>query len=205
MTAEKNVFMSACRPNWSKFFVSKNLSPKKVFNVTTCSAPKILFINTPVTASAKCLALWLQSHCYHDAKMLIVSGQTVISQPIVVGGVEAVTTAASEVTTQSVDAVAVAEEGTAIVSAEDGKQLVPIGDGQYVELPEGYTLIQTEDGYIIGQPGATFVQVGTMDNVLSTFINCYLFLHFSNIEWRSGWSVCFECSKLPVQTLTAFF
>ena len=51
------------------------------------------------------------------------------------------------------------EEGAAIVQAEDGKQLVSIGDGQYVELPEGYTLIQTDEGYIIGQPGATFVQV----------------------------------------------
>uniref|UniRef100_H2YZI1 Uncharacterized protein n=1 Tax=Ciona savignyi TaxID=51511 RepID=H2YZI1_CIOSA len=47
-----------------------------------------------------------------------------------------------------------------LVSAEEGKQLVSIGDGQYVELPEGYTLIQTDDGYIIGQPGATFVQGG---------------------------------------------
>ena len=40
-----------------------------------------------------------------------------------------------------------------------GKQLVSIGDGQYFELPEGYTLIQTDEGYIIGQPGSTFVQV----------------------------------------------
>lgn len=36
---------------------------------------------------------------------------------------------------------------------------MPIGDGQYVELPEGYSLIQTDEGYIIGQPGSTFTQV----------------------------------------------
>ena len=48
-----------------------------------------------------------------------------------------------------------------------GKQLVSIGDGQYFELPEGYTLIQTDEGYIIGQPGSTFVQVF-----------CYLFTKF---------------------------
>ena len=59
-----------------------------------------------------------------------------------------------------------AEEGATIVQAEDGKQLVSIGDGQYVELPEGYTLIQTDEGYIIGQPGATFVQVGLNLNSL---------------------------------------
>ncbi len=50
------------------------------------------------------------------------------------------------------------EDGS-IMTAEEGKQLVSIGDGQYFELPEGYTLIQTDEGYIIGQPGATFVQV----------------------------------------------
>ena len=52
-----------------------------------------------------------------------------------------------------------AEQGATLLQAEDGKQLVSIGDGQYVELPEGYTLIQTDEGYVIGQPGATFVQV----------------------------------------------
>ena len=66
------------------------------------------------------------------------------------------TTQAAEVQTHVVPT---AEDGTPMVAAEDGKQLVSIGDGQYVELPEGYTLIQTDEGYIIGQPGATFVQV----------------------------------------------
>jgi len=58
----------------------------------------------------------------------------------------------------------VTEDGTTVVAAEEGKQLVAIGDGQYVELPEGYTLIQTDEGYIIGQPGATFVQVICLPN-----------------------------------------
>ena len=69
-----------------------------------------------------------------------------------------------------------AEEGATIVQAEDGKQLVSIGDGQYVELPEGYTLIQTDEGYIIGQPGATFVQV-----------SCYS----ASIQWIFQYFACF--------------
>ena len=51
--------------------------------------------------------------------------------------------------------------GTLLHTSDEGKQLVSLGDGQYFELPEGYTLIQTDEGYIIGQPGATFVQVIT--------------------------------------------
>lgn len=70
-------------------------------------------------------------------------------------------------TTGVEDAVAVSAAGAqqqvmmddgSIVTAEEGKQLVSIGDGQYFELPEGYTLIQTDEGFVIGHPGTQFVQ-----------------------------------------------
>jgi len=83
------------------------------------------------------------------------SAKAVIAQPVTTETVQL----SADVSGQVLGEAATAEEGATIVQAEDGKQLVSIGDGQYVELPEGYTLIQTDEGYIIGQPGATFVQV----------------------------------------------
>ena len=92
--------------------------------------------------------------------------KAVLNQPVTTETVQLAGAVASEVVTQEgVET----EEAATIVSAEDGKQLVAIGDGQFVELPEGYTLIQTDDGYLIGQAGATFVQVRleTIDDVTS--------------------------------------
>ncbi|XP_039247786.2 uncharacterized protein LOC120325728 isoform X2 [Styela clava] len=85
------------------------------------------------------------------------------------------TNTVSETTTAQTEQYFVAEDGVPVSEAsitegaagEAGKQLVPLGDGQYVELPEGYSLIQTDEGYIIGQPGSTFTQ-GEDGNVYVT-------------------------------------
>lgn len=82
------------------------------------------------------------------------------------------------------------------MSAEDGKQLVSIGDGQYVELPEGYTLIQTEDGYIIGQPGATFVQVTTQVSY-----NLLIWCHISEVKQNDSALVFFNIQLKRIDLL----
>merc|ERR1712012_466097 len=51
--------------------------------------------------------------------------------------------------------------GETIVAASSGPQLIQIGTGddkQFIEVPEGYTLIQTPNGLVMSQPGTQLTQ-----------------------------------------------